>query len=75
MEKKYLAKWETSCGKDFIKLYKNDYAGKTRFYYDTRTGGGNIGNKAPNLDEAIKYVELHVLSYMLKDHKSLRRTL
>lgn len=75
MEKKYVAIWETSCGKDFVKMWEENYAGKKRFYFQTRTGGGNVGNKAPTLEAAIEYVEAHVLSYLKEDHTSLRRVL
>lgn len=75
MEKKYVAIWETKCGKNFVKMYESNYAGKKRFYYDTTHGGGNVGNKAATFAEAIKYMEAHVVSYVAMDHKSLRRTL
>lgn len=74
-DKKYLATWETSCGKHFVKLYETNYAGKKRFYYDTRTGGGNVGDKAPTLEGAIRYVETLVVPFIAQDHKSLRRVI
>lgn len=75
MEKNYIAKWETKCGKDFVKMYETSYAGKKRYYYDTRTGGGNVGNKAPTFGAAIDYLEAHVIPFIKADHQSLRRTL